>query len=369
MRLAVNASSLRSHGSRFVGLELVKALAKTADVSRVDAWVPSSWSRGELQGSEILNVYPVRPGAMGRAALELWKLDREVRRANADAFISLVNAAAPSVQMPQLVLIHQALLAYPESEWDFQVPPLMRGQLAILSKLIERSLDAQVIWSVQSQSMKRALMKRWGLQSSAVKVVPHAIAAAPPRSAAWSKNSPIRLFYAAHQGWYKNHAILASAIHELRRKGIRVTCQLTVRSEDVSDLVDRIERLGVEKQFEFLGPLTREKTLETLSSAFAAVIPSKLESFGFCYFEAMAAGTPVVAADKDFSREACGSAALYAPADSGRAFADQVERLVSEPGVREGLISSGHERLTANRRAWDDVAATYVRLLGEASIA
>ena len=77
------------------------------------------------------------------------------------------------------------------------------------------------------------------------------------------------------------------------------------------------------------------------AGAAALAMPSLYEGFGLPCVEAMAAGTPVVAADRAALPEACGGAALLADPDDPDAFA---AALVGRPG-RE------RRRLTARRAA------------------
>jgi glycosyltransferase involved in cell wall biosynthesis len=78
------------------------------------------------------------------------------------------------------------------------------------------------------------------------------------------------------------------------------------------------------------------------AGAAAFAMPSLYEGFGLPCIEAMAAGTPVVAADRTALPEACGGAALLADPHDPDAFASA---LVDAAGSeRERLIAAGRER-------------------------
>ena len=62
------------------------------------------------------------------------------------------------------------------------------------------------------------------------------------------------------------------------------------------------------------------------AGAAAFAMPSLYEGFGLPCVEAMAAGTPVVAADRAALPEACGGAALLADPDDPDAFAAALHR-------------------------------------------
>jgi glycosyltransferase involved in cell wall biosynthesis len=84
---------------------------------------------------------------------------------------------------------------------------------------------------------------------------------------------------------------------------------------------------------------------ELYAGAAAFVMPSLYEGFGLPCVEAMAAGTPVVAADRAALPEACGGAALLADPADPDAFA---AALVKAAGPeRERLVTAGREHAAA----------------------
>jgi glycosyltransferase involved in cell wall biosynthesis len=60
-----------------------------------------------------------------------------------------------------------------------------------------------------------------------------------------------------------------------------------------------------------VGPKFGDELVELYRSADACLFPSTCESFGHPLVEAMAAGKPVVSADRPYARELCGEYALY----------------------------------------------------------
>jgi glycosyltransferase involved in cell wall biosynthesis len=78
------------------------------------------------------------------------------------------------------------------------------------------------------------------------------------------------------------------------------------------------------------------------AGAAAFAMPSLYEGFGLPCVEAMAAGTPVVAADRAALPEACGGAALLADPDDEEAFAAALLEAVGTE--RHRLIDAGRER-------------------------
>jgi glycosyltransferase involved in cell wall biosynthesis len=95
------------------------------------------------------------------------------------------------------------------------------------------------------------------------------------------------------------------------------------------------------------------------AGAAAFAMPSLYEGFGLPCLEAMAAGTPVVAADRAALPEACGGAALLADPDDPDGFASA---LVDAAGPeRERLVAAGRER--AATLTWQRTAEEVDRAL------
>jgi glycosyltransferase involved in cell wall biosynthesis len=80
------------------------------------------------------------------------------------------------------------------------------------------------------------------------------------------------------------------------------------------------------------------------AGAAAFAMPSLYEGFGLPCVEAMAAGTPVVAADRAALPEACGGAALLADPDDPNAFA---AALIRAAGPERGRLAEAGRRRTA----------------------
>jgi glycosyltransferase involved in cell wall biosynthesis len=98
------------------------------------------------------------------------------------------------------------------------------------------------------------------------------------------------------------------------------------------------------------------------SHADALAMPSLYEGFGLPCIEAMACGTPVVAADRAALPETCAGAALMADPDDADAFAAALLDAVGP--ARERLVAAGHERAAVF--SWERSARLADEAIGEA---
>jgi glycosyltransferase involved in cell wall biosynthesis len=109
-------------------------------------------------------------------------------------------------------------------------------------------------------------------------------------------------------------------------------------------LARELERAGVDLR----GYVSKEELADLYRGAACLVFPSRYEGFGLPVVEAMASGTPVVAAPDAALRETAGEAAVFATPDE---LAEGIRTALAE---RERLVAAGLER--ARSFTWDETA-------------
>ena len=120
-----------------------------------------------------------------------------------------------------------------------------------------------------------------------------------------------------------------------------------------AELAAELSRRGADVR----GYVPKEELVRLYQSAACLVFPSRYEGFGLPVVEAMACGTPVVAAPEPALQEVAGDAAVFADD-----LADGVRRALAD---RERLSAAGLER--AKEFTWQETARitadVYRRLL------
>ena len=371
MRLAVHAGTLRGFGSGVVGRAILNALRRVEGVDALIVLVPSAWpsSWPEADTSAPLapmEVYTLDAGMKAKLLGENLTLRRIIKGERVDALLSLTDTSLIACPVPHVLMVQQGFLAYAKGRLGFKLPPGVQRRFQLMSAYLRLGLRGVDRVSVQTEHMKREFCARWGVSPERVEVIPstiqpgaHALAQAP----LVTPKSPPRLAYVSGPGPHKNHEVLAPMMAALRRRHPELRCLLTLTPEVVPELVAAARRLGVYDAFDFAGTLTADDAMAALSTSSVAVLPSRIESFGIPYYEAMALGVPAVASDLPCAREALGESALYAPVDDAEAWARAVSRALAE---RESRAHAARQRFEAIAQSWDDIAAAYVSLVREA---
>jgi glycosyltransferase involved in cell wall biosynthesis len=123
-----------------------------------------------------------------------------------------------------------------------------------------------------------------------------------------------------------------------------------------ADVIDAsITQLGLSDDVILTGFVENHLLPELYAAAEVFVFPSLFEGFGIPLLEAMAAGTPVCAANVSSIPEVVGDAALLFDPREPDDIARQLERLLHDTALRQQLVACGRQR--AQLFSWDDAAS------------
>jgi alpha-1,3-rhamnosyl/mannosyltransferase len=101
---------------------------------------------------------------------------------------------------------------------------------------------------------------------------------------------------------------------------------------------------GLESRVKWLGRVPHESMPALYGAVDMLVYPSIYEGFGLPPVEAMAVGTPVVAAAASCLPEVLGDAALLVPPDDDKGFAAAMEALLTDTALRAKMVEKGKAR-------------------------
>ena len=256
-----------------------------------------------------------------------WSLPRLLRRLR-PALAHFQYAIPPACPCPAVVTIH---------DLSFERQPGLMGltdRLTFRTFVPRAARRAERVLTV-SERTKRDLVEVYGLEPSKVVVAPSA--PAPAFTPDGGGHDGYALFVGAIQ---KRKNPLA-AVEAAAQAGLRLVAAGPPKEPE---LARELVRRGADVR----GYVETDELVELYRRAACFVLPSRFEGLGLPVLEAMACGTPVVAADEPALREVGGDAALYADPPQ---LADAIRRALAE---RERLVAAGLER--ARRFSWAETA-------------
>lgn len=158
------------------------------------------------------------------------------------------------------------------------------------------------------------------------------------------------LLYVGDATWNKNLPRLISAVKKTKYKLILVGKVWSHLVNDVSnhpwnkDLKFVLKQIENDEQFIRLGFVSDEDLVKIYNLATALIMPSIYEGFGLPVLEAISCGCPVITTRGGSLPEVAGDAVLYVEPENEKSIIDGIERIFSEPKLREELSRKGLEQ-------------------------
>jgi glycosyltransferase involved in cell wall biosynthesis len=213
----------------------------------------------------------------------------------------------------------------------------------------------------------RALAVSWGVHPSRIEVLPNPVE---------------RPSLADRDGLRRRHGFdgptLVFAGRLAAQKAVDVALQAVARVDglqlvlagdgpDAGRLRGLAGELGLDGRARFLGPQPRETVFELLRAADAVVLSSKWENFPHVLVEALAVGTPVIAAATGGVPEIVrdGENGLLVAPEDPEGLAEAMRRYFDDPALRERL--RGAAPPSVERFAPERIYGRLVEILGEAA--
>ncbi len=319
-----------------------------------------------LAGLPGLEVIPLSPpwNRMTVPRRVLWEqvlLPLAARRAGAELLHHTGFAASRVAGLPRVLTVHDLLpLEHPD-----EFPGL--AARSYWSRYLPSTLGAASLLVCDSAyTRSRVLAYRPGLAPRTL-VVPLAAPLRPDRRPTAEVTSRLRLplrfvLAVGSQLPRKDHRVLVEAFARLVQGGAHPDLALVLAGPDgpaTPAIREAIRARRLEGRLVRL-PWVEDRDLPGLyRAATVLAFPSRGEGFGLPPLEAMAEGTPVVAADATSVPEIVGDGAVRVPPGDPTALAEALARVLGDEDLRARLIARGRRR--ARAFAWSEVAQGYLR--------
>jgi glycosyltransferase involved in cell wall biosynthesis len=309
---------------------------------------------------------PARSGAVPTLDWLLRGGAAAVRRSGAQVLHCPAAVAPLGSPVPVVLTFHDdAVSRHPGGhplEWQLftrhALPRLLRRAAAVITP---------------SEFVRAELLTDLRLDPERVVAVPHGVAPefATGESPARAAGRP-RLLFAGAPIERKNLGLVLAAMAAAPAGSPLAEAELLVSGAGPGSFPhheSEIARLGLGPRVRWLGVLRREAMPALYREVDVLVYPSLSEGFGLPPLEAMAAGTPVVAARASCLPETLGDAAVLVDPHDPADLAGAVEALLAGPELRARMVAAGRAR--AASFTWERCATAtlevYERVAGRSA--
>lgn len=153
-----------------------------------------------------------------------------------------------------------------------------------------------------------------------------------------------KILYVGNLKPHKNLITLLRAFKELDAED--VVLLLVGKAFKNFDLKEQEIKLGIKERVIHTGIVAKEELVDLYNLADLFVFPSLYEGFGLPPLEAMACGTPVIAADNSSIPEVCGDAAIFVDGRNYMELSMIISNALNDELQRNCLVKKGRERST-----------------------
>jgi glycosyltransferase involved in cell wall biosynthesis len=330
---------------------LNRRAAMRPTITGVERWTAELLPRLAAMAPDRYVLAGPPPRAAGRAAGQAWEqvgLPMRAWRMRASVIFSPANLA-PVLWPRNVIMVHDAAVLRAPQAYS-RAYRWWHGSVGIAS--MRRALRVLTV----SQFSRSELIELAGLDPERVTVIyggvderftadPNPDPAPRPVAATLGLDRPYVLTVATDDR-RKNLSSLGETARRLQQAGIDLAWAGDVRPYFAAGHGIPGARM--------LGYVDDDRLPALYREALAFVLPSSYEGLGLTCLEAMACGTPVVAADRAALPETCGDAALLVDPDDHAAVAEAVLRACTDEGLRAQLRTRGLAQVRT--RTWERAA-------------
>jgi glycosyltransferase involved in cell wall biosynthesis len=279
------------------------------------------------------------PGVLNRRWW-LAGLPRLLRRLRVDVFHG-TEFAVPYIPVCASVMSVHDLSPWMDPAWHGAGVERVRSRTPILLRL---GLATMVL--TLSEAVRRSVIAKFHLDPARVVAVPLAASERLRRVEAPVSEEP----YFLHVGTIEPRKNLNMLVDAWRAVRALHPVRLVLAGRRRADGPVFTSGDGLE----VLGAVEEDKLPALYSGALAVVYPTLYEGFGLPILEAMRCGAPVITSLDESVMEVSGGAAIHCDTSAVKAWADAMQRIITDPAFREELRQRGSRR--AAEFSWERTA-------------
>jgi len=377
-KVLLNARSSTAGGGLTYLRNTLPRFARSQTDNQYVAIVPES-RRDEFEQfqSGKLSVQSIG-GVEGRSLLSLLKreqasLKQLIRSQNIDVLVSLGNFALFSSPVPQILFNRNDLYFSREFVKDLAARGhyLQIGETLVRRSFARASMKAADMNVAPSLAFATKLASFNGGNPRRFEILPFGfdcdafLNASQSRASRFEKKPGTqRLLYVSHYNYFRNFEtliralpLIQTALANLTGDNVELALTTDIRKGAVyggynaTSASNLIDKLGVRDRILMLGEIPYKELHSLYRTADVFVCPSYSESFGHPMLEAMASGTPVLAANLPVHREVCGDAAIYFDPFDEHELARECLRVLTDETTQRQLRTAANKQIL--QFSWD----------------
>ncbi|RLK63790.1 glycosyltransferase [Atopobacter sp. AH10] len=260
------------------------------------------YSLPKTENVKVLNFPWVKKSWFHRLFFDYLVLPRLIRKINPELIFSLQNTLVPFVKNRQELYVHQPL-PYTSIKFNILSDFKLWTYQNVIKIFINRSAKRANKIFLQTQWMKRELVKQTGIESDKVQIIQPNVQFHSHNTYKYDKGK-LKFFYPASPLKYKNHKLIIEAINLLDNKSrSKIEIYFTLSGNE-NTLSHSLKEIVEEKDLPvfFIGYLDKAE-MEAFYESSCLLFPSYVETYGLPLLEAKLKKSPILASDTEFSRE------------------------------------------------------------------
>lgn len=252
---------------------------------------------------KILNLPWIKQSWFHRLFFDVFTAKSLVKHYEIDKVVSLQNIIIPFLNVPQTVLVHNAL-PFSEYKIRFRDSPKLCFYQNIIGFLIRQSCKSADCIIVQNNWMKKKVIEQIKIDGERIIVKPPIIEIQNVGKFLDTPESRKTFFYPAGAGIYKNHKVIVEACKKLKNENIGNYEIVFTLNGNENYNISKIKRTidNENLPIHFIGVLPKDKVFDFYRKSIL-LFPSNIETIGLPLLEARSFNTPIIVADCDYAHE------------------------------------------------------------------
>ena len=323
MKIFINCANLRFGGGVTVGHNIIKSLNENSEVSSLAIVAPVNCGYEQFVSEKItidfLKNYAYNP--MFKPILNYFILPNFLKKHNVSCVLSLGNIAFPASGIPQILLIQNAYLTYPESVVWQRLSFKTKLYLKSMVSLMSRNLRYANHYFVQTFTMKNRLCQLFKISDNDVSILPNAVSYTSLADCEevnyedlLKNKKQIKLLFLSKFYPQKNFEVLFPLAKKIIENELLISFSITLdknESKDTELFLEEIKNSGFQNVIQNIGNIEKADIAKTYAAHHGLFLPTLLESYSGTYIESIYFKRPIFTSDLDFAREVCKDAAFY----------------------------------------------------------